>query len=119
MEETHAQITSRDVGNGIVISLLTPKLLEEAVIAELEELLMQAIKQANVPNIVLDFEKVDFLSSAVLRVLIKINVAIRERKGRLRLCSVKPKILEVFKITQLNKIFDIRQNVDAAVASLK
>ena len=107
------------MGNGLVITLMTAQLLEEAEIASLEQSLTQTINQANNVNIVLDFENVTFLSSAVLRVLIKINTAIGERKGKLRLCCIDPKILEVFKITRLNKVFDIRKDVEAALDSLK
>ena len=107
------------MGNGMVITLLTPQLLEDAEIASLEQSLLQMIKEANIVNFVLNFENVNFLSSAVLRVLIKVNAAVSERQGKLRLCEIAPKILEVFKITRLNKIFDIRADVDAAVESLK
>ena len=118
MEEIHLQTTSRDMGYGTVINLLTTKLIEDSVITELEELVLQVIKHAKVPNIVLNFDNVIFLSSSVLRTLIKINTAVAERKGQLRLCSIESKILEVFKITKLDKVFDIRQDVDMAVASI-
>lgn len=107
------------MGNGIVITLLTPQLLEDAEITSLEQAILKMIKEANVVNFVLNFENVNFLSSAVLRVLIKVNTAVTERNGKLRLCEIAPKILEVFKITRLNKLFDIRKDVDAAVESLK
>ena len=68
------------MGNGIVITLLTPQLLEDAEIASLEQSLLQTIKEANIVNFVLNFENVNFLSSAVLRVLIKINTAVTERQ---------------------------------------
>jgi anti-sigma B factor antagonist len=119
MGAIQSQITSKSMGNGLVITLLTAQLLEEAEIASLEKSLTETIKQANVANIVLNFENVTFLSSAVLRVLIKINTVVSERGGKLRLCSIDPKIFEVFKITRLNKVFDIRRDVEAAVDSLK
>lgn len=107
------------MGNGIVITLLTPQLLEDAEIASLEQSILKTIQQANIVNFVLNFENVNFLSSAVLRVLIKVNAAVSERQGKLRLCEIAPKIFEVFKITRLNKIFDIRKDVEDAVDSLK
>jgi anti-sigma B factor antagonist len=119
MAAIQPQITSKNLGNGIVITLLTAQLLEEAEIASLEQSLLQTITNANIANFVINFENVSFLSSAVLRVLIKVNTAVAERHGKLRLCSITPKILEVFKITRLNKIFDIRKDVEVAVDSLK
>lgn len=119
MAAPEPQIATKNMGNAIVATFMAAQILEDAEIAAMEQSLLQIIKQANVVNIVLNFENVNFLSSAVLRVLIKVNAAVGERKGKLRLCEITPKILEVFKITRLNKLFDIRKDVDAAVESLK
>jgi anti-sigma B factor antagonist len=119
MAAIQSQITSKSIGNGLVITLLTAQLLEEAEIATLEQSLINTVKQANNVNIVLNFENVTFLSSAVLRVLIKVNTVIAERHGKLLLCGIAPKILEVFKITRLNKVFDIREDVEEAIDSLR
>lgn len=58
-------------------------------------------------NLILNFEHVDYLSSAVLTELLRINKAIEEAKGQLRLCSVSKVIMEVFQITNLDKMFTI------------
>ena len=65
MAATEPQIVTKNMGNAIVVTLLTVQLLEDAEIASLEQSLLQIIKQANVVNIVLNFENVNFLSSAV------------------------------------------------------
>ena len=119
MAATEPQIATKNIKNVIVVTLLTPQLIEDTEIASLEQSLLQMIKKANVVNFVLNFENVIFLSSAVLRVLIKVNSAINEKRGKLRLCEIASEILEVFKITRLNKVFDIRKDVDAAVESLQ
>jgi len=62
MAATEPQIASKNMGNGIVITLLTPQLLEEAEIASLEQSLLQTIKNA-MYECVLNFENVNFLSS--------------------------------------------------------
>ena len=119
MAAPEPQIVTKNMGNGIVITLLTPQLLEDAEIASLEQSILKTIQQANIVNFVLNFENVNFLSSAVLRVLIKVNTAVSEKSGKLRLCCIDPKIQEVFKITRLNKVFDIRKDVDDAIESIK
>lgn len=58
-------------------------------------------------NLLLSFEHVDYLSSAVLTELLRINKAIQEAKGQLRLCGVSKVILEIFQITNLDKMFTI------------
>jgi anti-sigma B factor antagonist len=63
--------------------------------------------QAKRQNLVLDFSNVEFFSSAVLGLLIKVHKKICERKGHLKLSNVKPDVYKVFEITRLNKVFDI------------
>jgi len=61
-------------------------------------------------NLILNFEHVDYLSSAVLTELLRINKAMTETRGSLRLCAISPVILEVFKITNLDRIFVIHSD---------
>ena len=58
-------------------------------------------------NLLLNFEKVDYLSSAVLTELLRIKKAIDDSKGRLRLCAISDTIQEVFQITNLDKVFSL------------
>lgn len=61
-------------------------------------------------NLVLNFEHVDYLSSAVLNELLRINKAVQADGGQLRLCAVSDVILEVFQITNLDKLFTIHSD---------
>lgn len=58
-------------------------------------------------NLLLNFEHVDYLSSAVLTELLRVNKAIENVGGKLRLCSLSKVILEVFQITNLDTMFTI------------
>lgn len=58
-------------------------------------------------HLLLDFEEVSYLSSAVLNELLRINKAIQESQGNLRLCGISPTIKEIFTITNLDQIFNI------------
>jgi|SRR5690606_1684167 len=58
-------------------------------------------------NLLLNFERVDYLSSAVLTELLRINEAVQEARGRLRLCALNKDIRKVFEITNLDKLFVI------------
>lgn len=64
-------------------------------------------------NLLLNFEHVNYLSSAVLSELLRIQKAVEEVGGRLRLCAVSRSIQEVFEITNLDKVFVIHGD-DAA-----
>jgi len=104
--------------NATIVTLSDEKILEEKDIRALQESVMSVIEQADRMNLILDFHNVQFLSSAVLGVLIRVSKRIYERDGQLRLCNIQPKIHEVFKITRLTKVFDIYQDVASATESL-
>ena len=60
-------------------------------------------------NLLLDFQRVEYLSSAVLTELLRIHRAISEKGGRMRICGISPVIHEVFQITNLDRIFSVHQ----------
>jgi anti-anti-sigma factor len=59
-------------------------------------------------QVVLDLGPVKFMASAMLGKLVSLQKKATEYKVKLKLCSVAPDILEVFKITKLHKVFDIQ-----------
>jgi anti-sigma B factor antagonist len=101
-----------------IVTFTDEKILEEKDIQALGESVMSVIEQAERLNLILDFCNVRFLSSAVLGLLIRVSKKVYERDGQLRLCNIDPKIHEIFKITRLNKIFDICRDVEDATESL-
>lgn len=68
-------------------------------------------------HLVVDMEKVDFLDSTGLGVLVGGLKRVRSHDGSLHLVCTQEKILKVFRITGLTKVFPIHDSVDAAVAA--
>ncbi len=118
MAEIKPRIYVRYAENATIVTLTDEKILEENDIRALQESIMSVVEQAERINLVLDFQNVRFLSSAVLGLLIRISKKVYERDGQLRLCNINPKIHEIFKITRLTKIFDIYQDLESAVEGL-
>lgn len=104
--------------NAAIITFTEEKILEEKDIQTLGESIASIIGQGERINLILDFRNVRFLSSAVLGLLIRVSKKVYERDGQLKLCNIDSKINEIFKITRLNKIFDICQDVEDASESL-
>jgi len=67
-------------------------------------------------RVVVDMEKVDFLDSTGLGVLVGGLKRVKLKEGSLSIVATQDKILKIFDITGLNKIFDIHATVDDAVA---
>jgi anti-sigma B factor antagonist len=66
-------------------------------------------------NLVVDLEKVTFMDSTGLGVLVGRLKLVRGQNGSLRIVSAQERILKVFKITGLDKVFHIYPTVDVAV----
>jgi len=104
--------------NATIVTFTDEKILEEKDIQALQESIMSVVEQSERINLILDFCNVRYLSSAVLGLLIRVSKRICERESQLRLCNINPKLYEIFKITRLNKAFDIYQDVESAVEDL-
>jgi anti-sigma B factor antagonist len=103
-------------GKATVVTFTNEKILEEKDIRNLQDSIMPVIEQSEQINLILDFQNVKFLSSAVLGLLLRISKKVYERDGQLRLCNINRKIFEIFRITRLNKIFDIFDDLESAMA---
>jgi anti-anti-sigma factor len=70
-------------------------------------------------HMLLHFGRVTFMSSAALGMLIRVNRKCKEFKIMMKLCSIAPDIRQVFKITGLDKIFEIYPDPAQAMEAFK
>ena len=68
-------------------------------------------------HLVVDMERVDFLDSTGLGVLVGGLKRVRAHDGSLRLVCTQERILKIFRITGLTKVFPIHSSVAEAVAA--
>jgi len=99
------------------IEFVDRNILDEANIQQIGDEISQIIDELESPRLLISFENVDHLSSAALGTLITINNKIRGKDGQLRLANIDPQIYEVFVITKLNKLFEIHDGSEQAIAS--
>ncbi|MEW5946174.1 MAG: STAS domain-containing protein [bacterium] len=66
-------------------------------------------------NIVLDMEKVEFMDSLSLGMLVPLLLYTRRLGGNLKIANPNEKIRKLFGILQLDKIVDVFGSVDEAV----
>ena len=115
----HRRIDTSKVGDVTVVKFTDKKILDEASIQELGAELFGLVEQLNRRSILLNFTDVEFLSSAALGKLITLDRKVKAAKGKLKMCNIRPEILEIFQITKLNKVFDIRKDEAEAVAAFQ
>ena len=82
----------------------------------LRELLIDLASKDNY-QLIVDLEKVGFLDSTGLGVLVGGLKRVRPHDGWLDLVCTQEQILKIFKITGLTKVFGIYQSVDQAIAA--
>ena len=84
----------------------------------LRELLIDLVGKGRY-QLVVNLEKVGFLDSTGLGVLVGGLKRVRPHDGSLDLVCTQERILKIFKITGLTKVFGIYQTVDQAIAARK
>lgn len=68
-------------------------------------------------NLIIDVERVEFLDSTGLGVLVGGLKRVRSHDGSLDVVCTQDRLLKIFRITGLTKVFGIFETVDAAVSS--
>ena len=119
MTAKESRLVVREEDNIVKVSFLDRNILEEAYIQQIGDEISSLIEESTNPKILLNFANVEHLSSAALGTLITINNKVRQKGGQLRLSNIDPQIYEVFVITKLNKLFQIHEEADAALASFQ
>ncbi len=70
--------------------------------------LLQLIETVVQPQIALDFQKVYFLSSLGLSLLLTLHKRLAASGRRLAILNLQPHVYEVFDVTRLNSVLDVR-----------
>ena len=98
-----------------VVHFVDNKILDEANIQQMGEELFALVEKENHPKLLLNFVDVEFLSSAALGKLISLKKKTALAGRDIKLCGIRPEIYEVFKITNLDQVFDIRDDEETAI----
>ena len=81
---------------------------------ELEDKIFEAIKNES-KNMILDFEDLDYISSAGLRVIMKTAKNLKQSEGMIVLCSMQDYVKEVFEIAGFDAYLPIVSTMDDAL----
>jgi anti-sigma B factor antagonist len=113
--KSHLSISKSD---GVtLVDFAERKILEELSITEIGDELSRLVEGHKGIRLVVSFKNVEHLSSAALGMLITLNKKVEQLKGKLKLADISPQIFEVFKITRLNKLFEIHDTTERALGT--
>ncbi len=104
-------------GDVTVVRFLDPRVTNPLEIEELGRQLYQVLDSKRGLKLVIDFSPVEFISSAMIGKLISLNRKVKVGKSALRLCSMRREIRDIFHLCNLERVFDIRADQAAAIAS--
>ena len=113
----YERIEVNDVDGVTLVRFVERKVVDAEAISLLGDELFGLVEGKRGVKLLLNLEQVEFLSSAALNKLIVLDQKIKAAEGTLKLCGLRPEITEVFVITRLNQLFDIRDETTAAIAS--
>jgi len=121
VEGTHAVAALRSEENGdiLVVYFNDTKILDEAKIQQIGKELMEMVEKASSGKLIVCFQGVTFMSSAMIGKVILLNKKCKAAQLKLKLCDICDNVLEVFKLMRLNKILDIQPDVETSIASFE
>ncbi len=119
MSNSASVLNISDEGGVKKITFTQKSIIDEVVIHQIGKDIVAAIDGATQPKVLISFSGVDHLSSAALGVLITCHNRVRVKNGQLYLSDISKTIFEIFKITKLNKMFQIADTSESAMKSFK
>jgi len=112
------EITHREYADVVVV--VPSGRLDHTVADDFERslLLLLDLAGGSGAGVVLDFARVDYISSVGLRVLLVAGKAARARRARVAVAGLCPVVQEIFAISRFNGVVEIFPTVGAALAAI-
>ena len=106
------------VDDVVVVSFAGASIGMLAGIDEMAQQLRDYVAEESPKKMVVDFEGVKFFSSQVLGLLVDVWRKLAEYGGKVLICQINPQLSRVFKITNLDRIFEFYPDRSAAIEAL-
>ena len=111
------QISSENSVNVVQLSL--PEYVDTSEFDRLNESLMGLFDGKPVKGWVIDLTSVQYMGSAMLGMMVNFRQRVNSQKGRLVLCGVSPRLLEIIRTCCMDRLFPIAKNRQDAIKLVK
>jgi anti-sigma B factor antagonist len=99
-----------------VIEFRNPSLMDPVELEQIGQALYRLIDAEDRRKIVLDFEKVQYLSSQAIGIILTMNKKLSQlQHSKLVLCGIGPRLQELLKITRLDRLLTVKPSQKEAV----
>ena len=102
-----------------IIEFRIVSLMDSLLIEEIGSQLYPLVDEQDKRHIILDFEKVQYLSSQAIGLVLNMHKKLSTLKhSKLIMCGVGPKLMELMKITRLDRVLTIKPSQAEAIKVL-
>ena len=111
--------TVQNIDKATVIEFKTASLLDPLDLQNIADNLYPIIDNQDKRHIILDFERVEYLSSQAIGIVLTVNKKLAALKhSRLILCGVGTRLMDLIKITRLDKVLTIKPTQTEALNAM-
>lgn len=115
MKCEHIQVVEREDVHDL---MLVGSTIDRAKLDEIRRAMENYIDDHSPMQLLLSFGQHKELSSAVLGVVVSLNKRVRSYGGQMRLVCTEPRTFELFRVMKLDRILDIYQHHEDALATM-
>jgi len=115
-QKVAVEITRED--NVTVVRFKAASISDVEAVAAASGQIKNFIDQNHPDELIFDFEGVKFFSSQVLGLLLETRAKLQPHNGKVVISAINPQLHRVFKITNLDKIFDFFPDKESAVRAM-
>jgi anti-sigma B factor antagonist len=113
---TSSRIDVREVDGVKVVKFLDRQIFDERTVREVADQISAALPNDGSPiKLILDFSDVGLISSSFLSKLILLQRRIDASQGKMRLCEMSGVLQQVFRTSNLDRLFTIERDFRAAL----
>ncbi len=108
-----------NINKVFVVKFKDHKVMDPARIETMGKELMSLLAGNDSERMLINFDNVSFFSSAAINKLIVLEKRIRSQGGQIRLSNLRPEVRDLFSYTNLDSMFQIKDEQEEALASFE
>jgi anti-sigma B factor antagonist len=114
-----SEYITTQIDKATVVEFRIPSLMDPVQLESIQQQLFQLVDEQDRRLMILDFSRVEFLSSQAIGIVIGLNRRLAALPhSKLLLCGVNDKLTQLLRITRLDKVLTIKPSQKEAVNSL-
>src|SRR5688572_19901264 len=113
-----SQFNVQQISDSTIVEFTSPSLMDPIELEQIAQQLYKLVDEQDKRRIILDFEKVQYLSSQAIGILLAMQKKLSAlKKSNLILCGVGARLMELLRITRLDRVLTIKPSQKEAVRS--